>query len=196
MGVASPRSGLTVKPRVKFRQVLSSDVKPRQALSRAWPLRINGLRRVKGGLGDWRIDPSGGASAWRARRRWMVPVLVWSRSRPRRRSWRRSGAPTGARSPPRPRSPHRTSPPAPSPVCATVGVRAPAPRAGGRRRRGRRERRRSSVGLPRGAAASARGVDISNEQNSMNYEKQKENAAVRESGAVSIAVLRPLPPFS
>jgi hypothetical protein len=39
-------------------------------------------------------------------------------------------------------------------------------------------------------------VDISNEQNSMNYEKQKENAAVRESGAVSIAVLRPLPPFS
>jgi hypothetical protein len=46
---------LTVKPRVKFRQVLSSFVKRRQALSRARPLRINGLRRVKGSPGDWRI---------------------------------------------------------------------------------------------------------------------------------------------
>ena len=50
---------------------------------------------------------------------------------------------------------------------------------------------------PPGAVASARGgVDISNEQYSMNSEKRNEIATFRESGSVSIAVLRPLEPFS
>ena len=69
---AFSRAGLTVKPRLKFRQVLSSFVNPRQAAAsfgRAWPVRINGLRRVKSGLGEWRSDASGGASPWRSRRR-------------------------------------------------------------------------------------------------------------------------------
>ena len=49
---AFSREGLTVKPRVKFRQAMSSRGKPRQGRSL---YEINGLRRAKGGLGDGRV---------------------------------------------------------------------------------------------------------------------------------------------
>ena len=50
--------------------------------------------------------------------------------------------------------------PAPSPGCATADIRALAPRGAGRRRRGSAGTQRSSVGLLRGAAASAGGAWI------------------------------------